>query len=286
MSLSVSAAAAEPHSHHARHNNHQHHNYHNHGRQVAGRDRISAIYHRHSGDHSSLSISSLSSSSSRKSGSVMFEMFFSRLLDAIIFTSAVAITAYNYWTGSLEQPQLTAGPSFGHDTQQQHGHVDFRQWRQLHAPPRPQANHTPQSQGTLENSKRQRTLRWAETIAQQQEYNKHQYPRASAPNVPVAHAETRSYAALDPQYQRSQQRRTQSMPNIPGGSTSTSTSTSSKTASDKSSKKEKEDETLARMEERLQSLIEQGQAALSSKVELYDMDENEMAMRQAFARSK
>lgn len=75
------------------------------------------------------------------------------------------------------------------------------------------------------------------------------------------------------------------MPNFPS-ETSDSSSKSGKNASDKSGKKEKEDEALARMEERLQSLIEQGQAALSSKVELYDMDENEMAMRQAFTRSK
>ncbi|KAI9322220.1 hypothetical protein BX666DRAFT_1873940 [Dichotomocladium elegans] len=46
---------------------------------------------------------------------------------------------------------------------------------------------------------------------------------------------------------------------------------------------QKEDEMIARMEERLQSLIEEGQAALSSRVELYDLDENEITMRKAFA---
>ena len=48
----------------------------------------------------------------------------------------------------------------------------------------------------------------------------------------------------------------------------------------------KQDEMLSRMEERLQSLIEEGQAALTSKVELYELDENEIAMRKAFASRK
>lgn len=33
-----------------------------------------------------------------------FMLLFSRLIDAVIFTSAIAITAYNYWTGDLPQP--------------------------------------------------------------------------------------------------------------------------------------------------------------------------------------
>ena len=49
---------------------------------------------------------------------------------------------------------------------------------------------------------------------------------------------------------------------------------------------EKQDIMLTRMEERLQSLIEEGQAALTSKVELYELDEKEVAMRKAFAQRK
>ena len=42
-----------------------------------------------------------------------------------------------------------------------------------------------------------------------------------------------------------------------------------------------------RMEERLQSLIEQGQAALSSRVDVNEhLDENEITMRRAFAARK
>lgn len=36
-----------------------------------------------------------------------FMLLFSRLIDAVIFTSAIAITAYNYWTGDLPQPAAT-----------------------------------------------------------------------------------------------------------------------------------------------------------------------------------
>lgn len=50
--------------------------------------------------------------------------------------------------------------------------------------------------------------------------------------------------------------------------------------------KEDNDEMFARMEERLQSLIQEGQAALTSKVELYELDENEITMRKSFAAAR
>lgn len=49
-------------------------------------------------------------------------------------------------------------------------------------------------------------------------------------------------------------------------------------------KEPQEDEMLTRMEEQLQSLIEQGQAALTSQADMM-MDEQELAMRKAFAKS-
>ncbi|KAF7722689.1 hypothetical protein EC973_002852 [Apophysomyces ossiformis] len=54
--------------------------------------------------------------------------------------------------------------------------------------------------------------------------------------------------------------------------------------SDSEETKEIEDEMLARMEEQLQNLIQEGQAALSSIPEIEDMDEKEMAMRHAFSK--
>lgn len=49
-------------------------------------------------------------------------------------------------------------------------------------------------------------------------------------------------------------------------------------------KEPQEDDMFTRMEEQLQSLIEQGQAALTSKAnDLEDMDDRELAMRKAFA---
>ncbi|CAO3666745.1 unnamed protein product [Rhizopus stolonifer] len=47
------------------------------------------------------SMDSHSSSNSEKSITLSFESLFSRLLDALIFTSAVAITIYTYLTGTL-----------------------------------------------------------------------------------------------------------------------------------------------------------------------------------------
>lgn len=51
--------------------------------------------------HSYVTITSRGSSSSSSSS---FELLFSKLLDALIFTSAIAITAYSFLTGTLIEP--------------------------------------------------------------------------------------------------------------------------------------------------------------------------------------
>ncbi|GAN02622.1 hypothetical protein MAM1_0025c02067 [Mucor ambiguus] len=67
-----------------------------------------------------------------------FEVIFSRLLDALIFTSAIAITAYSYLTGTLlDQP------------------VSY-----VEAPPKPILKKMATRQ--IEDSKRRRTQEWAE----------------------------------------------------------------------------------------------------------------------------
>ncbi|KAI8339373.1 hypothetical protein BC941DRAFT_420317 [Chlamydoabsidia padenii] len=40
-----------------------------------------------------------------------FEIVFTNLVDALIFTSAIAITAYNYWMGYISDPPRIYGPS-------------------------------------------------------------------------------------------------------------------------------------------------------------------------------
>ncbi|KAG2190107.1 hypothetical protein INT46_002419 [Mucor plumbeus] len=79
-------------------------------------------------------MSSYTSSSKNSS----FEVIFSRLLDALIFTSAIAITAYSYLTGTLiDQPASY-----------------------VEAPPKPIMKKITTKQ--IEESKRRRTQEWAE----------------------------------------------------------------------------------------------------------------------------
>jgi cell division protein FtsL len=55
-------------------------------------------HHHHRQSSTTASYDTISTTSSRNSS---FEVLFSRLLDALIFTSAIAITAYSYLTGTL-----------------------------------------------------------------------------------------------------------------------------------------------------------------------------------------
>ncbi|KAL9539106.1 hypothetical protein MBANPS3_010468 [Mucor bainieri] len=95
--------------------------------------RISSLYHRFY-PMSNDDLSSYTASSKNSS----FEVIFSRLLDALIFTSAIAITAYSYLTGTLlDQP------------------VSY-----VEAPPKPILKKMATRQ--IEDSKRRRTQEWAE----------------------------------------------------------------------------------------------------------------------------
>ena len=120
-------------------------------------------------------ISSLTSSSS--SSSDIIEMLFTRIVDALIFTSAIAITAYNYWIGALDNNNATnAQPSLTSSVQHHHNRyqkpiMDIRQFRQTYAP---KLNHNNdddimKQHDFLEDSKLQRTKRWAATQAKSQE---------------------------------------------------------------------------------------------------------------------
>ncbi|KAI8148880.1 hypothetical protein BJV82DRAFT_663230 [Fennellomyces sp. T-0311] len=253
-----------PHGH-RRSNRHGRHN-----STVSVPDRISTFYRRYR-ENNTCNQSQSSYSSLTSSKSDIIEMLFSRIVDALIFTSAIAITAYNYWMGSLDsnpaQPSVTSsGPATPT--------MDIRQWRQTHAP---KLNHDVAKQPDfLEDSKRQRTQHWAESMAKQQQHvqqqhvqQQHSRPKSKLvqfPNEPISKSDPA------PEPEPSRKRRTQSLP--------------PPKKSNDAQAAHKEDEMLSRMEERLQSLIEEGQAALTSKVELYELDENEIAMRKAFAARK
>ncbi|ORY98408.1 hypothetical protein BCR42DRAFT_430303 [Absidia repens] len=86
----------------------RHHNYHQHHHHHQGRRHTK---HRLSNASATSYSSTKSSSSSLSSSSIMsprsfntFELVFTNLIDALIFTSAIAITAYNYWMGYIVDP--------------------------------------------------------------------------------------------------------------------------------------------------------------------------------------
>ncbi|KAI7859076.1 hypothetical protein BDC45DRAFT_564562 [Circinella umbellata] len=309
------------------------------GRINSVQDRISSFYQRYrennnnnnnnvyttnnSGSSSSQSstsyqkMSSLTSSSSSRSD--IIELLFTRIVDALIFTSAIAITAYNYWMGALDnnnttttttniQPSLTNNGQ--HPSRFQHYKkpiMDIRQFRQTYAP---KLNHTNDNDmmkqhDFLEDSKLQRTKRWAASQAKNQQETPSspgliqksklvQFPNNDDTQEIHINEDDKSDTSMndDPTTQLLQQvvttlpkqssnndkqnkkkRRTQSLP-------------PPKRDSNAQAAQEKQDIMLTRMEERLQSLIEEGQAALTSKVELYELDEKEVAMRKAFAQRK
>ncbi|KAJ8660929.1 hypothetical protein O0I10_003151 [Lichtheimia ornata] len=257
--------------------------------------------------------SSLSSprSNSKQSSSDMIELLFTKLLDALIFTSAIAITAYNYWTGSLnnsrQQGTITAGPSSSSSSSSSTPRTplspmtlqfpspvavnDIRpsSWRQqqynMHKmyddndPQQHQQLKRYSSTSTLEDSRRKRTLKWAESVSHQQQQHKPKTPTKEREYNPDDNNDDETSSSTSTiRISRSSKRRTQSLPPAP---------LNIQNQHGAQDAHEKEDEMFNRMEERLQSLIEQGQAALSSRVDVDDhLDENEIAMRRAFAARK
>lgn len=117
-------------------------------------------------DSSSLSYDNYSSyTSSTKNSS--FEVIFSRLLDALIFTSAIAITAYSYLTGSLaagigEAPKpVLVGyhPTTEHSLKRHASNNSLLIDSTIH-----NNSHSDRLQvvDSIEDSKRKRTQEWAE----------------------------------------------------------------------------------------------------------------------------
>ncbi|GAA5809967.1 hypothetical protein MFLAVUS_003382 [Mucor flavus] len=188
-------------------------------------------------------------SSSRNSS---IEVLFSRLLDALIFTSAIAFTAYSYLTGTLAQPMVEA-PKPNSLYRTRHSHSEGSYTRPQHDP--------------IEDSKRRRTQEWAEQLimphpSQSSSHSNHNHGHHSCPTSKKRSCSTT--LLLDSKKvqplsrdnnnnnMKREKKRTLSLPvNKPVA--------------------EKEDEALLRMEEKLQSLIQQGQDALSSPVGYNDL---------------
>ena len=88
----------------------------------------------------------------------------SRLLDAFIFTSAIAITAYNYWTGDMLPPA-------------------HKQQVLLDAPEPHERRRALLAEGStiskLTDTRRQRTEQWAERLATQQQQQHQQQQEGS-----------------------------------------------------------------------------------------------------------
>lgn len=109
---------------------------------------------------------SSTTTSALSSRPAIFELLFTKLLDALIFTSAIAITAYNYLMGALDNSPNTPQPA---------PIVDIKQWRQANtayrlpspttATTRIPEHHHQHHHDFLQDSKRERTLQWAETVA-------------------------------------------------------------------------------------------------------------------------
>ncbi|KAI8874741.1 hypothetical protein K501DRAFT_339088 [Backusella circina FSU 941] len=222
--------------------------------------RISSFYRRFSWNYQQSHNSSTGSyydtysNSSISSKNSSLEVIFSRLLDVLIFTSAIAITAYSYLTGSLdapspfvvEAPPMKIAPFGVYSNRSYKRHSSKRDIVILQDP--------------IEESRRQRTQEWAEQQLHPQDHHHHhhhhhhQTKRHSAPMALLDN----NRKIQSPKLSRREKKRAQSIPN------------------NKPVEKE-DDEMFSRMEERLQSLIEQGQAALTSQIDdLCDTDHQSM----------
>ncbi|KAG0176481.1 hypothetical protein DFQ28_011539 [Apophysomyces sp. BC1034] len=128
----------------------------------------------------------------------------------------------------------------------------------------------------LDDARKRRTQEWAETVTRQL------MKQAPSPNLVLQPSTSKTKPAKKKTAKR--ERRSKSFDFQLKKYHHVDNATGDDQQQKKTKEKKNEDEMFARMEERLQNLIQEGQAALSSIPEVYDMDEKEMAMRQAFAK--
>ncbi|KAG2217503.1 hypothetical protein INT45_012621 [Circinella minor] len=210
----------------------------------------------------------------------LLALLLSRILDAVIFTSAIAITAYNYWTGELmnsvqKQPNLLVGAPtstssshrypYYHQSQQQDNHFIRRRLSSttlLNEQTQKQRKSSFSDVDTtitnnLMETQKQRTEEWAESLAkpeQQPQQRKEQLKRQQQRSYDKAYANP-TLASMNKSKHDSKHR--------------------SKSLDIK--RHEEVDETFSRVDAKLKSLIQRCQDALKSKADFSadDIDVND-----------
>ncbi|KAI7861156.1 hypothetical protein BDC45DRAFT_493678 [Circinella umbellata] len=209
----------------------------------------------------------------------LLALLLSRILDAVIFTSAIAITAYNYWTGELmnnvqNQPNLLVGAPTAASSSQRHPHYHQSQQHHNHFSRRRLSSTTLLDEQTqkqrkssfsdvdattnnLMETQKQRTEEWAESLAkpeQRPQQRKELLKRQQHRSYDKAYANP-TLASMNKSKYDSKHR--------------------SKSLDIK--RQEEVDETFCRVDAKLQSLIQRCQDALKSKavVSADDIDAND-----------
>ncbi|KAI7879907.1 hypothetical protein K492DRAFT_188407 [Lichtheimia hyalospora FSU 10163] len=180
-----------------------------------------------------------------------FMLLFSRLIDAVIFTSAIAITAYNYWTGDLPQPAQTHQALISSAPAPSRTSSSSRSKRNSYA----------SGSSPLVQVRRRMTEEWAADTLQDKEEDSHrqQQNRASTYARPT-------FASMN---------KFHSSPAVVGDQQPNKTQHVRTKHRSKSfnQPKQSQDEMLARMQTQLENLIQEGQAALNSPA--IDMDDDD-----------
>ncbi|KAI8993127.1 hypothetical protein BDB01DRAFT_831986 [Pilobolus umbonatus] len=205
--------------------------------------KISSLYRRFSWSYQPSSTGSYDTFSSYTASSrnSSFEAIFSRLLDVLIFTSAIAITAYSYLTGTLDQAYVEGPPSSRS--------VGYHPHKRHSVSSGTRKNNEMIYTHIVEDSKRRRTQEWAEQQIPQEPLLRKRYSSSSSLSDRKVQLPS-SKSSHNKSHMKRDKRRTQSLPvNEPV---------------------EKQDEALTRMEEQLQILIDQCHDALSSTVDISD----------------
>ncbi|CDH58752.1 predicted protein [Lichtheimia corymbifera JMRC:FSU:9682] len=182
-----------------------------------------------------------------------FMLLFSRLIDAVIFTSAIAITAYNYWTGDLPQPAANHQVLISSAPAPSRTSSSSRSKRNSYA----------SASSPLVQVRRRMTEEWAADTLQdndQQDSHHQHHNRASTYARPTFASMNKFHSSPaivgDQQPHKNQQH--------------VRTKHRSKSFNQP---KQSQDEMLARMQTQLENLIQEGQAALNSPA--FDMSDDD-----------
>ncbi|KAL0089790.1 hypothetical protein J3Q64DRAFT_1730152 [Phycomyces blakesleeanus] len=215
-------------------------------------------YSTHHRPSASTTSSSFHTAVSRQPSTV--EIFLKKFLDVFIFATAIAFTAYNYWTGTLALQPLKDAPQ----SPRAQPTLSSRQ-----------SERTKSSQ--FDDACQQRTREWTEDVTRKQYQHQRRHSSKSTLVEPKPILVKKKYSKASSSSSSETKRKSWSSERYAGHHDEIY-NTTDESAIQAMNATKKTDERMTKISDGLELLIKEAQEALASKVEFYDTDIDDIAM--------